>query len=31
VHNIKQALIPVSGVVHLDSTQAEHRYLYKNV
>jgi hypothetical protein len=31
VDNIRQALIPVTGVVHLDSTQGEHRYLYKNV
>jgi hypothetical protein len=30
VDNIKQALIPVTSVVHLDSTQGEHRYLYKN-
>jgi hypothetical protein len=27
----KQVLIPVTGVVHLDSTQGEHGYLYKNV
>jgi hypothetical protein len=31
VDNIRQALIPVTGVVHLDSTQGEHKYLYKNV
>jgi hypothetical protein len=31
VDNIKQVLIPVTGVVHLDSTQGEHGYLYKNV
>jgi hypothetical protein len=30
VETIKQALIPVTGVVHLDSTQGEHGYLYKN-
>jgi hypothetical protein len=29
--NIRQALIPVTGVVPLDSTQGEHKYLYKNV
>jgi hypothetical protein len=31
VENIKQALIPVTGVVHLDSSEGEHGYLYKNV
>jgi hypothetical protein len=31
VDSIKEALIPVTGVVHLDCTQGEHRYLYKNV
>jgi hypothetical protein len=31
VDNIRQALILVTGVVHLDSTQGEHKYLYKNV
>jgi hypothetical protein len=29
--NRKQVLIPVTGVIHLDSTQVEHGYLYKNV
>jgi hypothetical protein len=31
VDNIRQALILVTGVVHLDSTQGEDKYLYKNV